>query len=875
MFHKDMFHKDKGMPNPRAPHFEDDGYEARGSGALTRFLSGLAAFSAGVFICGACSSYSAADASFNMAVARVRDPATGLISEAAPGNMFGHVGAAFGDLMMQGFGWTAILLGFALMIGGVRRAFNIGQRDPAAWIWAFAAILFAACCLAEWPTPRAWDMSAGLGGVAGEMMLAIASTPFAALKIPEPQVWASAIAGLLAILFAAMAMGLGASDATSLWRALTRKPERPQDRYAPERPVVAGVPALPSHPSPSAGMLEGGFMAGVMKLLGRKPREVIEPIVYTEEDGFDAGEQGFFNAVENSETQNRQRPIVPRVLESRPIPGGTGPDAAAPAPQAPRPAPRPAAQQSAVRPAQSQQPAQSARVRDPSSALPPIDLLDVPPPRRSEVDEARLLEMADRLGEVLTEFGVKGRITEVRPGPVVTLFELEPAAGVRSSKVIALAEDIARAMSATSARVAVIPGRNAIGIELPNPNRETVYLRDLLTANEFVRSRMALPLALGESIEGQPMIGDLGKMPHLLIAGTTGSGKSVGINAMILSLMFKLPPEKCRFIMIDPKMLELSIYEGIPHLLSPVVTDPQKAVLALKWVVREMESRYEIMSKMGVRNIAGFNQKAEEAAARGEHLTRQVQTGWNKETGEAIWENEAMKPEPMPHIVVIIDEMADLMLVAGKDIESAVQRIAQMARAAGIHLITATQRPSVDVITGTIKANFPTRISYMVTTKIDSRTILGEQGAEQLLGMGDLLWMQSGGKITRVHGPFVKDEEVERVVSWLKDQGAPQYVEGITDEVEEEASVADAAFGTSSGDPEEDMYRDAVAAVIREKRPTTSYVQRVLRIGYNRAASMIERMEREGVISAADHAGKRQILSRDQRSGGSSDEEAA
>ncbi len=862
-----MFDKDNGMPNPRAPHLEDDGYEARGSSALTRFLSGLAAFSVGVFICGACSSYSSTDASFNMAVARVRDPATNLVSEAAPGNMFGHVGAAFGDLMMQGFGWTAILIGFALMIGGVRRAFNIGQRDPAAWIWALCAILFAACCLAEWPTPRAWDMSAGLGGVAGEVMLALTSTPFAALQIPDPQVWASAIAGLLTILFAAMAMGLGASDASSLWRSLTRKPERyqPEPAYAPERPVVAGVPSLPSRPAGN-----GGLMGNVLKMLGHKPQEVIEPIVYTEEDGFDSGEQGFFAAVGNAETQERQRPIVPRVLESRPVPDAAAP----PAPQAPRPAPRPAAQQSAVRPVQ-QPAAQSARVRDPNTAIPPIDLLDVPPPRRSEVDEARLLEMADRLGEVLTEFGVKGRITEVRPGPVVTLFELEPAAGVRSSKVIALAEDIARAMSATSARVAVIPGRNAIGIELPNPTRETVYLRDLLNANEFTRSRAALPLALGESIEGQPMIGDLGKMPHLLIAGTTGSGKSVGINAMILSLMFKLPPEKCRFIMIDPKMLELSIYEGIPHLLSPVVTDPQKAVLALKWVVREMESRYEIMSKMGVRNIAGFNQKAEEAAARGEHLTRQVQTGWNKETGEAIWENEAMKPEPMPHIVVIIDEMADLMLVAGKDIESAVQRIAQMARAAGIHLITATQRPSVDVITGTIKANFPTRISYMVTTKIDSRTILGEQGAEQLLGMGDLLWMQSGGKITRVHGPFVKDEEVERVVSWLKDQGQPQYVEGITDEVEEEASVADAAFGTSSGDPEEDMYRDAVAAVIREKRPTTSYVQRVLRIGYNRAASMIERMEREGVISAADHAGKRQILSRDQRGGGSSDEEAA
>jgi S-DNA-T family DNA segregation ATPase FtsK/SpoIIIE len=845
------------MPHPRTPHSQDDGYEARGSSALTRFLSGLMAFSAGVFICGACSSYSSGDPSFNMAVARVRDTATNTLTDVVPENMFGHMGAVFGDMLMQGFGWTAILLGFALMIGGVRRAFGIGQRDPASWMWGMAAILFAACCLAEWPIPKSWDMSAGLGGVVGEVMLVVTATPFAALKIPDAQVWASAIAGLCAILFAAMAMGLGASDASSLWRALTRKPEP----RMPETAIV-GVPALPSRPASA-----GGLVDGVMRLLGKKPQEVIEPIVYTEEDGFEEGERGFFTAVEKAEgADGRTRPIVPRVLESRPIPdAGAAPATAPPIARTITKSPQATARNAASSAAATQQPA---RVRDASSAIPPLDLLDIPPPRSSDVDEARLLDMADRLGGVLTEFGVKGRITEVRPGPVVTLFELEPAAGVRSSKVVALAEDIARAMSATSARVAVIPGRNAIGIELPNPNRETVYLRDLLNAQEFSRSRMALPLALGESIEGQPMIGDLGKMPHLLIAGTTGSGKSVGINAMILSLMFKLPPEKCRFIMIDPKMLELSIYEGIPHLLAPVVTDPQKAVLALKWVVREMESRYEIMSKMGVRNIAGFNQKAEEAAAKGEHLTRQVQTGWNKETGEAVWENELIKPEPMPHIVVIIDEMADLMLVAGKDIEGAVQRIAQMARAAGIHLITATQRPSVDVITGTIKANFPTRISYMVTTKIDSRTILGEQGAEQLLGMGDLLWMQSGGKISRVHGPFVKDEEVERVVSWLKDQGQPQYVEGITDEVEEEASVSDNAFGTSSGDPEEDMYREAVAAVVRDKRPTTSYVQRVLRIGYNRAASMIERMEREGIISGADHSGKRQIIPRDGRGGG-------
>jgi S-DNA-T family DNA segregation ATPase FtsK/SpoIIIE len=816
------------MTHARAPHPDHDGYEARGSSALARFMTGLMAFSAGVFICGACGSYSPTDPSLNSAVATEAE------------NLFGRPGALAADMFTQGLGWTAWLLGFALMIGGLRRTLGIGQRDPAAWMWGMAALVLAAACLAEWPIPKTWALAAGLGGVVGDVLLSIAATPFAALKVPDAQVWASLIAGVASILFAAMAMGLGASDGASLWRALTRKPERPV------APVISGLPALPSQPASN-----GRVLAAISRLFGRKPQEIIEPIVYTEEDAFEDGDRGFFKAVENAEgVGGRTRPVQPRVLESRPIPDGSSRE------QGPR---------NVAKSSQSARAAQAAHVRDASTVVPPIELLDVPPSRSSDVDEARLLDMADRLQIVFNDFGVKGRITEVRPGPVVTLFELEPAPGVKSSRVIALAEDIARSMSATSARVAVIPGRNAIGIELPNPTRETVYLRDLLNAQEFIRTRAALPLALGESIEGQPTITDLSKMPHLLIAGTTGSGKSVGINAMILSLMFKLPPEKCRFIMIDPKMLELSIYEGVPHLLSPVVTDPQKAVLALKWVVREMESRYDIMSKLGVRNIAGFNQKAEEAAAKGEQLSRQVQTGWDKETGEAVWETEAIKPEPMPHIVVVIDEMADLMLVAGKDIESAVQRIAQMARAAGIHLIMATQRPSVDVITGTIKANFPTRISYNVASKIDSRTVLGEQGAEQLLGMGDLLWMASGGKIMRVHGPFVKDEEVERVVTWLKEQGSPQYVEGVTDAVEEDASVADAAFGTSSGDPEEDMYREAVAAVLRDKRPTTSYVQRVLRIGYNRAASMIERMEREGLISAADHSGKRQIVSRDAR----------
>ena len=460
---------------------------------------------------------------------------------------------------------------------------------------------------------------------------------------------------------------------------------------------------------------------------------------------------------------------------------------------------------------------------------------------------------------------MRGRIKEVRPGPVVTLFELEPAAGVKSARVISLADDIARSMSAVSARVAVIPGKNAIGIELPNDERETVYLRSLLSASAYANNKSPLPMALGEDIGGTPTVVDLSKMPHLLIAGTTGSGKSVGVNAMILSLIYRLTPEQCRFIMIDPKMLELSIYEGIPHLLAPVVTDPKKAVNALQWTVREMEGRYELMSKAGVRNLAGFNEKAARYREKGEQLTRKVQTGYD-ERGKPAYETEILPIEHIPNIVVVIDEMADLMMVAGKEIEGCIQRLAQMARAAGIHLITATQRPSVDVITGTIKANFPTRISYMVTTKIDSRTILGEQGAEQLLGMGDLLYQAAGVKTKRLHGPFVSDEEVETVVGWLKEQGEPDYNENILEEPDEGgtgSAIMDAMLGVSTGDGDDDLYAQAMAIVIRDKRASTSYIQRRLKIGYNKAATLIERLEEEGVISAPNHAGKREILARD------------
>jgi len=491
--------------------------------------------------------------------------------------------------------------------------------------------------------------------------------------------------------------------------------------------------------------------------------------------------------------------------------------------------------------------------------LPPLSLLAPPKVRQGETISDEALQQNARILEgVLEDFGIRGEIIEVRPGPVVTMYELQPAPGIKSSRVIGLADDIARSMSAVSARVAVVPGRNVIGIELPNAKRETVYLRELLSSADYEATATNLGLALGKDISGEPVIRDLARMPHLLIAGTTGSGKSVGINTMILSLLYRLPPDQCKLILIDPKMLELSVYDGIPHLLSPVVTDPKKAVVALKWVVREMEDRYKTMAKLGVRNIEGYNTRVAEALENEEMLSRTVQTGFDPETGSPVYEDEEMEPTPMPFIVVVVDEMADLMMVAGKEIEGAVQRLAQMARAAGIHMITATQRPSVDVITGTIKANFPTRISFQVTSKIDSRTILGEQGAEQLLGQGDMLYMAGGGRIRRVHGPFVSDDEVEQVVRFLKQQGAPQYLEQITAEPED---GGDSLFGTGVEDGSGDeLYDKAIAIVAQDKRASTSYIQRKLQIGYNRAARLIERMEEEGIVSAANHAGKREVL---------------
>lgn len=498
--------------------------------------------------------------------------------------------------------------------------------------------------------------------------------------------------------------------------------------------------------------------------------------------------------------------------------------------------------------------------------LPPIDLLqDVPADDRNnhDLDEEALRKNAEMLHNVLNDFNVNGEIVSIHPGPVVTLYELEPAPGVKTSRVIGLSDDIARSMAAVSVRCAVIPGRNVIGIELPNTHRQTVHLRDLLESEETQKTRAALPLVLGKDIGGHPIIADLAKMPHLLVAGTTGSGKSVAVNTMILSLLYRLPPEKCRFIMIDPKMLELSVYDDIPHLLSPVVTEPGKAVVALKWAVQEMEERYRAMSKLGVRNIEGYNERLRQALKKGETLMRKVQTGFDIDTGKPVYEEQPLDMTELPYIVIVVDEFADLMLVAGKDVENAVQRLAQMARAAGIHLIMATQRPSVDVITGVIKANFPTRISFQVTSKVDSRTILNEGGAEQLLGMGDMLYMAGGGRITRVHGPFVSDEDVEGVVSFLKNQGEPSYITDVTEGgFGGDSEVMSALFGggDSGGDGSDDLFDQAVALVARERKASTSFIQRHLQIGYNRAARIVEDMEKRGIIGPANHVGKREVL---------------
>ena len=543
-------------------------------------------------------------------------------------------------------------------------------------------------------------------------------------------------------------------------------------------------------------------------------------------------------------------------------------DAAPEAEEKPAPAKRVKTKAPLVkRPAASARQARLPLQKEGEHPLPPLDLLQWPDEGKqtaNNISEEALEKNAKLLESVLADFGVNGTISKVSPGPVVTLYELEPSPGTRAARVISLADDIARNMSVTSVRVATVPGRNVIGIELPNTRRETVYLRELLHSDAYNDTRATLPLVLGKDIAGQSVIADLARMPHLLIAGTTGSGKSVAINTMILSLLYRMPPQKCRFIMIDPKMLELSVYEGIPHLLAPVVTEPKKAIMALRWTVREMEERYRAMSKLGVRNIDGYNMRLREAVKNGESLMRTVQTGFDRETGKPIYEEQPLDLTELPYIVVIVDEMADLMIVAGKEIEGAIQRLAQMARAAGIHIMMATQRPSVDVITGTIKANFPTRISFQVTSKIDSRTILGEQGAEQLLGQGDMLYMAGGGRVTRVHGPFVRDDEVESIVKFLKAQGEPEYLDEVTEDDGKGEIGGDSGggFGGGNSNSGDELYDKAVDIVLRERKASTSFIQRQLQVGYNKAANLVERMEREGIIGSANAMGKREVFGR-------------
>jgi len=723
------------------------------------------------------------------------DPSFNSATDALAQNWLGRPGAYAADAMIQTLGVVAAVPLLVFAVWGWR---TLTKRPPSLMWLRFSALIAAVLLLAglfeALPRPDGWPLRADLGAAAGQILLAKIN----AVTRNAHAYWGSTANALLlaplGLAALALAFGLPREDWVRIGQTLRHW-------------------TLTAYVNIHALMRRGGSLAQTV-----------------------------------AERGTRREPTLTRESEPAPAPAKMVNKAPAElvAPKAPKP-------KTGKKAAQRNLPLG----RDGSYAQPSLDLLEMPDtnPASATMNRDALQQNAQMLASVLEDFGVRGEIVKVRPGPVVTLYELEPAPGTKTSRVIGLADDIARSMSAISVRVAVVPGRNVIGIELPNQRRELVFLRELLASEAAEKSSGKLNLALGKDIGGLPVIADLARMPHLLIAGTTGSGKSVAVNTMILSLLYRLSPDECKFIMIDPKMLELSVYDHIPHLLTPVVTESGKAVVALKWTVREMEDRYRAMSQMGVRNISGYNQRLEAARKKGEELKRRVQTGFDTETGQPIYEEQPLDMNPLPFIVVVVDEMADLMLVAGKDIEAAVQRLAQMARAAGIHLIMATQRPSVDVITGTIKANFPTRISFQVTSKIDSRTILGEQGAEQLLGQGDMLYMAGGGRITRVHGPFVSDEEVESVVNSLKSQGEPFYIPEVTEETDE-APIG----GNPKGNSGDELYDQAVALVAREGKASTSFIQRHLQIGYNRAARIIEKMEAEGVVSKANRTGRREVL---------------
>ncbi len=817
-----------------------------------------------IAICGLALFLATLVAAASLATWSVDDPSLTYAREGVPQNALGYWGASFSDLTMQFLGLSGILALVPAAVWGwlmfsSRPIRNIRRR---AIFWFFAVILLATA-FGSVAAPATWPLPVGLGGVIGDLLL----------KLPQ-LITGEYPSGIFS---AVLVVGFAIPGTWMLFHAAgllgRNKIQRPDKKVGAELdgmdetetlfhwitgPLMAPI-GLFIHWGLSIKAIAGKlFGVGRRSSLSGKPgkaksawNDFVSPNDEMN-DQFDhnqrmepAFDNGSYTDVDRSVDDDWQPMSAPEGSASvgrtnRVMPAVTKPKQGR----------------------RIDREAQASLISSDVFELPSIHLLaEAKKITRDRLMSDDALEQNARLLEgVLDDFGIKGEIIKVHPGPVVTLYELEPAPGIKSSRVIGLADDIARSMSAIAARVAVIPGRNAIGIELPNSNRETVYLRELLASADFENSKAKLAICLGKTIGGDAVIVDLAKMPHLLVAGTTGSGKSVAINTMVLSLLYKMGPERCKLIMIDPKMLELSVYDGIPHLLTPVVTDPKKAVVALKWTVREMEDRYKKMSKVGVRNIEGFNNRIELARKKGEVITRTVQTGFDRQTGEAVYESEELDLQPLPFIVVVIDEMADLMMVAGKDIEGTVQRLAQMARAAGIHVVMATQRPSVDVITGTIKANFPTRISFQVTSKIDSRTILGEMGAEQLLGMGDMLYMAGGGRISRVHGPFVDDGEVEDVVAHLKLQGIPQYLEAITEDDEEEGDGSSGSYGGEGGSDSDDPYDQAVAIVLRDRKASTSYIQRRMSIGYNRAASLIERMEDEGLISSANHAGKREIL---------------
>ncbi|WP_376099061.1 DNA translocase FtsK [Roseomonas sp. CCTCC AB2023176] len=771
------------------------------------------------------------------------DPSLSTATANRPTNLAGPFGAIVSDALLQGFGWAGLLPAACLLTWALRLATHRGLSPfPLRLAAVLAGLPLLAAALAAAPLPPLTP-GANPGGAMGPLMRGVLEESAAKVFGPLGTLTANlALAGLSALAcYVALAVPLAswrragrvaATGGVGLFGRLRAARERRAARRERlrSRREDGRTPGILSR---TAGSVGGLFRRRA------EPSPELATLLR--------------NADRAADAQEVRAPVV----REAPRPAAEPELPPIPSPIAPRVAKPVVAKKPARAPEQPALDLQAEGFR-----LPPLALLNPAPPRRDSGPSEESLQANARLLEsVLEDYGVRGRIAEIRPGPVVTLYELEPAPGTKSARVIGLADDIARSMSVMAVRIAVVPGRNVIGIELPNAKREMVYFSEMMGSDDWARNTHKLPLALGKDIGGGPVFADLAKMPHLLIAGTTGSGKSVGINTMILSLLYRFGPEECRFIMIDPKMLELSVYDRIPHLLAPVVTEPPKAIGALKWTVREMERRYRAMSQLGVRNIGGYNERVVAARQKGEVLSRRVQTGFDPETGKPVFEDQPLALEPLPMIVVVIDEMADLMIVAGKEIEAAVQRLAQMARAAGIHVIMATQRPSVDVITGTIKANFPTRISFAVTSKIDSRTILGEQGAEQLLGQGDMLHMAGGGRVNRVHGPFVSDEEVEHVVNFLREQGEPNYVDEVT-EVDDDGGDSGPvmqAFG-GEGMGERGLYEQAVALVSREGKASTSFVQRHLNIGYNRAAKLIEQMEKDGIVGPANHVGKRDVL---------------